>query len=158
MDHAETPSTCTQYHDPDIFRKRCQVEMLEDLNLDCILPHLVTAELLTSTELEHLSNRLFTTQSRILKLTRILSSKGEFCVPKFIECLEKATAHMGHVTLLEKIQSKLNGSSNSLPSTASSSDSVPEAPEQSKSDYEGPPNYCALGKLFNSYKACQWLM
>lgn len=140
MAELPTPTTKDEVLDPDIFRRYCQLEMLEYLNLKSILPHLVSNALVTQPEKEHLSNSLYTTQARILKLTRFLSSKGESCVTKFLQCLENEKNHVGHATLLEIIKSKLLLSESQCPAISTLN-------ETETYDYnESSQYYCGLGK------------
>ena len=74
--------------------------------MQALFPHLNTYSILISEERFYLSNESNSPTSKVTYFLRLLESKGEETVKKFLQALKDAREHTGHVTLCSLLREK----------------------------------------------------
>ena len=81
-------------------------EIIDSLNMEMLVPHLIQKGLLTRSEYCELDSSPSWKRSEHYVL-KILPTKGEQGLRRFVECLKDESEHSGHQDLFKSLKSKL---------------------------------------------------
>ena len=91
---------------PTQLKENCE-DILQSLNLEALIPHLLKNDLLTQSEYQELEvyKEMPRRQNRYFLLT-VLPRKGREAFNMFIECLKAEKGHLGHRDLVKTLCNK----------------------------------------------------
>ena len=81
--------------------KQHQLNFIQLINLQSLIPHLNEQDLITRDEQDRLTNPLLTECERIVDLLYIIERQGAEAYPHFLEAIKQETTHSGHKVLYD---------------------------------------------------------
>ena len=99
----------TKYHDqpwPPLLARHSG-DIINSINMDMLLPHLIEKNLLTKSEYHELRTCSPWKQGEHFVL-KVLPTKGEKGFKRFMECLEEEDEHSGHQDLFQLLENSIS--------------------------------------------------
>ena len=97
-DNDQIPKSCTNEW-PPLLKRHCQ-EIMQNVNMEMLTPHLIQNELITRSEYERIAGVSPWEQSQYFVL-KVLPSKGQGGFERFLKCLQEEKEHLGHQDLVQ---------------------------------------------------------
>jgi len=136
--------------------KRCAVIINNKLDIDTIMPHLLSHNLLTQKDQQFLLNKYHTDHEKVQYLLCQLPRKAEGWFESFLECLRESKQGTGHMEIAKDLEAAKLQNDKELSNMKTDNHLTVPVPVTDDTDVVCL-HSCGFVKLFQSYSICMYL-